>query len=789
MGELVGFRVVQGLGAGGIAVTAFALIRDLVPPRERGRYQGMIAVVVAIGTVGGPLLGGFVTGTLGWRWAFYLNIPLGLLALGWCALFLHVPVTRRRARIDVAGIATLALTITSMVLLTTWAGSQYPWLSLQIVGLAVLAMGSAAAFARAESRTVEPVLPLRLFAERNFTSANVLAMVVGAVMFGTVLYLPLFQQSVQGATAASSGLLLLPLMVPVVVVTTLVGRTMSATGRYKIFPVIGTVLITAAAVGLSTMTVGTSRLTTSLFMVVLGLGMGCVQQMTTVIAQNSAPTADLGAAPSAVTMSRTIGASVGVAVFGSLFTRATLDQVPGSTGYLTGVASGTHGIFLTAAVLGVVGVAAAAAIVEVPLRSGPAPQEPHQGQASTTPAAPVADLRLTRPARRAALRRLSTRRWDIHDASSGVSPARRPRGAQGRRRPRAPRRTRTDPDRGAHRRAQPPGRQAAPRLSRRRAARGSGDPRDRRGRGRRRGRRGRHGGGDRRRGDRPRPGSPGRARRTARLDRQARDHELAVRWGSTVVAVHPLGQGRHRVELADGQVLTTNLLVGADGAWSQVRPLLSTAHPAYSGVSFVESDLLGAATAHPATADLAGTGLMFAFGEQKGFITHLETDGSIHAYVARKGGEDWLSTIDFSDRETSKAAVLEHFEGWDPRLRELIAGADGALVPRPIHALSIGHSWQRVPGVTLLGDAAHVMSPFAGEGVNLAMIDGTDLAAALIEHVGDVEAALAAYEKVMFPRARSSAQESADSLEMMFGPTSPQPLLDMFSSFDHKAAG
>jgi 2-polyprenyl-6-methoxyphenol hydroxylase-like FAD-dependent oxidoreductase len=263
----------------------------------------------------------------------------------------------------------------------------------------------------------------------------------------------------------------------------------------------------------------------------------------------------------------------------------------------------------------------------------------------------------------------------------------------------------------------------------------------------------------------------------------------AVRWGSKVVAVHPLGQGRHRIELTDGQVLTTDLLVGADGAWSQVRPLLSAAHPAYSGVSFVESDLLRAATAHPATSDLVGTGLMFAFGQQKGFITHLETDGSIHAYVARKVDEDWLSTIDFSDRETSKAAVLQHFEGWDQRLRELIADADGALVPRPIHALPVGHSWQRVPGVTLLGDAAHVMSPFAGEGANLAMIDGTDLAAALVEHVGDVEAALAAYEKVMFPRARSSAQESADSLAMMFGPTSPRPLLDLFSSFDRRAAG
>jgi len=263
----------------------------------------------------------------------------------------------------------------------------------------------------------------------------------------------------------------------------------------------------------------------------------------------------------------------------------------------------------------------------------------------------------------------------------------------------------------------------------------------------------------------------------------------AVRWDSKVTAVQSLGGGRHRIELADGQVLTTDLLVGADGAWSRVRPLLSAAHPAYSGVSFVESDLLGAATAHTATADLVGTGLMFAFGEQKGVITHLETDGSVHAYVARKVDEDWLSTIDFSDRETSKAAVLEHFKGWDPRLRELIADADGALVPRPIHALPIGHSWQRVPGVTLLGDAAHVMSPFAGEGANLAMIDGADLAAALVVHVGDVEAALAAYEMVMFARARSSAQESADSLEMMFAPTSPQPLLDMFSSFDHEATG
>lgn len=256
----------------------------------------------------------------------------------------------------------------------------------------------------------------------------------------------------------------------------------------------------------------------------------------------------------------------------------------------------------------------------------------------------------------------------------------------------------------------------------------------------------------------------------------------AVRWGCKVVAAEALGDGRYRVDLAGGESLTTDLLVGADGAWSRIRPLVSDSEPGYSGVSFVESDLPDAAAEHPGTAELVGTGLTFAFAGQKGFITHLETDGSVHAYIARTVAPEWLDSIDFGDSEAAKAAVLEHFADWDPRLQNLICAADGALIPRPIHALPINHTWQRTAGVTLLGDAAHVMSPFAGEGANLAMFDGADLATALIQHPGDTDAALDAYEQALFPRSRDAARESADSLAMMFSPESPQPLLDMFAA-------
>ncbi|MGW4389321.1 FAD-dependent oxidoreductase [Streptomyces sp. NPDC004685] len=265
--------------------------------------------------------------------------------------------------------------------------------------------------------------------------------------------------------------------------------------------------------------------------------------------------------------------------------------------------------------------------------------------------------------------------------------------------------------------------------------------------------------------------------------------EDTIRWGAKVTGARPLAGGRHEVALASGETFTTELLVGADGAWSKVRPLLSDALPAYCGVSFVEAHLDDADTLHPESAEVVGGGSLFALGDEKGFLAHRESDGRLHVYCALKVPADWITTggIDFTDSEAAKARVLTSFEGWDEALRALVGEADGALVPRPIHALPVGHRWDRVPGVTLLGDAAHLMSPFAGEGANLAMLDGAELAAAILAHPGETEKALTVYEEALFPRSEQAAAESAGNLDVIFHADAPQGLLDMFASFRQEA--
>ncbi|MFD2419503.1 FAD-dependent oxidoreductase [Amycolatopsis pigmentata] len=256
-----------------------------------------------------------------------------------------------------------------------------------------------------------------------------------------------------------------------------------------------------------------------------------------------------------------------------------------------------------------------------------------------------------------------------------------------------------------------------------------------------------------------------------------------VRWGAKITMARPVGEGRHEVTLADGSTFTTDLLVGADGAWSKIRPLLSGALPAYTGISFVEANLFDADSRHPESAAVVGGGMFMALGDGKGFLGHREPGGTLHICAAVEVGEDWLSGIDFTDPAGAKAAVLAHFTDWHPSLRALIADSDGVLVPRHIHALPVGHRWQRVPGVTLLGDAAHLMSPFAGEGANAAMLDGAKLGEAIVAHPGDTEAALTAYESEMFVRAEASAVMSVEGHGLLFSENAPQPLVDQFAAY------
>jgi 2-polyprenyl-6-methoxyphenol hydroxylase-like FAD-dependent oxidoreductase len=251
-----------------------------------------------------------------------------------------------------------------------------------------------------------------------------------------------------------------------------------------------------------------------------------------------------------------------------------------------------------------------------------------------------------------------------------------------------------------------------------------------------------------------------------------------VQWGRKAGAVRALGGGRHEVTFADGGAVTTSLLVGADGAWSKVRPLLSEATPEYIGVSFIETYLLDADTRHPACAKAVGGGSMFAFEPGKGITAHRESGATLHTYAQLVRPPEWLEGIDFTDPAAATARVAREFDGWAPELTALITDTDTAPVPRPIHALPLEHRWDRIPGVTLLGDAAHLMAP-NGDGANLAMYDGAELGKALAAHPEDAEAALAEYEQALFPRAAEAAAD--DILGLCLGQDAPHGLLALLT--------
>ena len=332
MTQLIGFRALQGLGAGGLMVGAMAIIGDLLPPRERGRYQGYMAAMMAAAMVAGPLVGGYITDNLSWRWAFYVNLPLGALALVLLAVRLHLPRRRTEHRIDWFGAGLLAIGITALVMITTWGGHDYAWLSGQVLGTAAIALVSLAGFALVEWRAAEPILSLGLFRNRNFTVSVLIGFLLGFAMFGSINYLPLYQQTVQGASATNSGLLLLPMMAGMLVTSLVAGQLITRTGHYKTFPVLGGVIMVGGMGLLSTMDVHTTKTVTALFMAVLGLGMGFLMQTTMLIAQNSVQPRDLGVASSAATFFRSIGGSFGVSLAGAIFNRVLTNDIASRLG-------------------------------------------------------------------------------------------------------------------------------------------------------------------------------------------------------------------------------------------------------------------------------------------------------------------------------------------------------------------------------------------------------------------------------------------------------------------------
>lgn len=350
MAQLIATRALQGLGGGGLMVLVMAVIADLIPARERGRYSGLFGAVFGVASVVGPLLGGFFTQSLSWRWIFYINVPLGIAAFIILGAVLHLPPHHERKPIDWLGAVLMVTGVTALLLVTVWGGNEYDWLSPQIIGMTVAGVGLLALFVWQELRTPEPIVPMELFGTRVFSISSMIGFIVGFAMMGSIVYLSIYMQVVRGATPTMAGLQLLPLMLGLLVTSILSGRLITRTGKYKIYPIIGTALAAIGLFLLSRLGVEAPYWYLALAMLVLGAGLGCVMQVLILAVQNTVSPKQMGAATSSATFFRSIGASFGTAFFGAVWTARLAaeisaglpgipaDQLSGATTSMAGIA-------------------------------------------------------------------------------------------------------------------------------------------------------------------------------------------------------------------------------------------------------------------------------------------------------------------------------------------------------------------------------------------------------------------------------------------------------------------